>query len=52
MIPELGKYAIEVVSSYAITMALMLGLVWISLRRSRRVRDALVSVEKRMRRHG
>ena len=52
MIPELGKYAVEVVSSYAITVALMLGLVWLSLRRSRRVKDALAEVEDRMRRHG
>lgn len=52
MMPELGKYAVEVISSYAITLALMLGLVWVSLRRSRRIQAALSAVEERIRRHG
>ena len=52
MIPELGKYAVEVLSSYAITVALMAGLVWTSLRRSRRVAEALRAVEERMGRNG
>ena len=52
MMPELGKYTAEVLASYAISVAILAGLVWISLRRSRRVQAALEEVEKRMKRNG
>lgn len=50
MMPELGKYAAEVLASYAFTIAILGALVWLSLRRSRRVRAALEAVEARARR--
>ncbi|MEB8388073.1 heme exporter protein CcmD [Rhodobacteraceae bacterium KMM 6894] len=52
MTPELGKYAVEVLSSYAISIVLLAALCWLSLRRARRVRAELETVEKRMRTRG
>lgn len=52
ILPELGKYAVEVLSSYAISIAILAGLCWLSLRRARRVRRDLGTVEQRMRRDG
>ncbi|WP_101067893.1 heme exporter protein CcmD [Roseovarius salinarum] len=50
--PELGKYAVEVLSSYAVSIALLAVLVGLSLWRSRRVRAQLEEVEERVRRDG
>jgi heme exporter protein D len=47
MIPDLGKYAIPVLGSYAASIALILGLVALSLWRSGRVKRALAEVEAR-----
>jgi len=47
MMPELGKYAAAVLSSYAVTIALLVLLVGLSLRRARRVRARLRKVEER-----
>lgn len=44
--PDLGKYASTVLSSYAITVALLAGLVLISVLRARRVRARLTAVER------
>jgi heme exporter protein D len=52
MMPELGKYAVEVLSSYVISIGLLTVLCWLSLRRARRVRAELETVEKRMRARG
>lgn len=52
MMPELGKYAAEVLSSYAISIAILAALSWLSLRRARRVRAELETVEKRTRNRG
>ena len=52
MMPELGKYAQAVLSSYGISIALLLVLVIASVRRARRVRAELDEVEKRVRRNG
>ena len=52
MMPELGKYAVYVLSSYAVTLVLMLGLVVLSVARSRRVRAELDKVEKRIKGNG
>jgi len=52
MIPELGKYATEILSSYAISIVILLLLVWGSLRRSRRVKIELEQVEARVRKNG
>ncbi|NDR55115.1 heme exporter protein CcmD [Aliiruegeria sabulilitoris] len=45
MMPELGKYAAEVLSAYAVTITLMVALLLISLRQSARTRRALRDVE-------
>ncbi len=45
--PELGKYAAEVLSAYGVTLALLGGLVWASLARARRVKRQLRDVEAR-----
>ena len=45
--PDLGKYADTVLSAYAVTIALMLGIVVLSLVKGRRVRAQLQSVEER-----
>ena len=44
--PDLGQYATEVLGAYAASLALLGGLVWLSWRRSRRVKAALEDVEK------
>jgi len=46
MIPDLGKYHTEVLASYAVTIVLLLGLLAISLIRSRRVARDLAELEK------
>ena len=48
MMPELGKYAGAVLSSYAASLALLAVLVGLSLWRSRRVARALRQVEERV----
>ena len=47
MIPELGKYAGAVLSAYGVSLLLIAGIVWASLRRSARVRRALDEMENR-----
>ncbi|TCM84739.1 heme exporter protein CcmD [Rhodovulum steppense] len=47
MIPDLGKYAGAVLSSYAISLALLAVLVVLSLWRAARVRRQLEEVESR-----
>jgi heme exporter protein D len=46
MIPDLGKYAAEVLSAYAVSILLLLGLVWVSVRAARRARTWLETVER------
>lgn len=43
--PDLGSYAFYVLASYGVSLALIGVLVWVSLRRSRKVRAALEAVE-------
>ena len=50
MIPDLGKYAVTVLSAYGATLILLGGLVWWSLRRAARVKAELEKIEGR--RHG
>ncbi len=52
MIPDLGKYAADVVSAYAVAVLLLLVLVAISLRQSARAKRALDAQEARARSHG
>ncbi|MEM9523989.1 MAG: heme exporter protein CcmD [Pseudomonadota bacterium] len=41
MMPDLGKYAADVLSAYAVSVALIVGLVVLSLRQAGRARRAL-----------
>ena len=50
--PELGKYAVEVLSSYGITLALLAAIGAASLLRARRMRRDLTALEQRIRRNG
>jgi len=52
MIPELGKYAGPVLASYGVSLALLLGIVWASLRRSARVKRDLNEIETRRKSDG
>lgn len=45
--PELGKYAFAVLSAYGVSLALIIGLVLISMRRSKKAREELEQVEGR-----
>lgn len=52
MIPDLGKYADYVLASYAVSLTLIGILVWLSWRRSRRVKAELDEIESRGGRNG
>ena len=52
MMPDLGKYADTVPSAYAVSIAVLVALVALSLWRGRKVRAQLTRVEERMRRNG
>ncbi|MEJ6709759.1 MAG: heme exporter protein CcmD [Amylibacter sp.] len=47
MIPNLGKYATDVLSAYAITILLLVALITVSLRQSAKARKALKDAEQR-----
>ncbi|MEP2784255.1 MAG: heme exporter protein CcmD [Pseudoruegeria sp.] len=47
MMPDLGKYTVEVLSAYGVSILLILLLVCASLSRGRRTRDTLRKVEQR-----
>ncbi len=49
MMPDLGKYAEAVISSYVVSVGLIVVLVVLSLLRARRVKAALEDVEARVR---
>ena len=48
MIPDLGKYAIDVLSAYVIALALLFALVAFSLRQSAKARADLERAEKKL----
>lgn len=52
MIPDLGKYAFTVLMSYGASLALLVLLIGLSLRRGARVRRELDEIEARRRRDG
>ncbi len=52
MMPDLGKYAFAVLASYGVSLALIVVLVALSIRRARRVRAELQKIEERVKRHG
>lgn len=47
--PELGKYAFAVLSSYGVTIVLLSVIVLVSFRRARKVRANLEEIENRAR---
>lgn len=51
MMPDLGRYAVEVLSAYAVSLALLASIVIASVVRARRVKRALSEAEERAR-HG
>ncbi len=50
--PELGKYAIEVLSAYGASLALLAVLVAITLRRGRAAKAALAQAEQQVKPNG
>jgi heme exporter protein D len=52
MMPELGKYAGAVLSSYAVSIGLLVLLVAVSVWRARRVKKQLEDVESKAKKHG
>nr|WP_206080279.1 heme exporter protein CcmD [Pacificoceanicola onchidii] len=48
MMPDLGKYADAVLSSYAVSLGLIIALVAVSILRARRVRAELRDIEERL----
>ena len=46
--PDLGKYAVWVLSAYGVSLGLLAAIVWLSVIRSRRVRRALDEAEARL----
>lgn len=50
--PDLGKYADVVLSAYAVSLVLILGLIVASILRSIRVKRALQDIERKGKRHG
>ncbi|MCX8226548.1 MAG: heme exporter protein CcmD [Sulfitobacter sp.] len=45
MMPDLGKYAAEVLAAYGASLALIGGLILLSLRKGRRARAELARIE-------
>lgn len=52
MMPDLGKYADAVLSSYAVSLVLLMVLVWVSVRRSKRIKAQLQDIEMKVKRNG
>lgn len=50
MIPELGKYAVPVLSAYGVTGVVLLAIVGLSLLRARRVKAELERLEQEWKR--
>ncbi|WP_171723030.1 heme exporter protein CcmD [Ruegeria sp. HKCCD7559] len=52
MIPDLGKYADAVLSSYAVSIILLVALIVFSVMRGRKVRTEMEKIEQRISRDG
>lgn len=50
--PDLGKYADAVLSAYAVSIVLVLGLILVSILRSNRIRKDLQDIERKGRNNG
>jgi heme exporter protein D len=44
--PDLGRYAVEVTLAYAVSLVLLVGIIWSSVRRYRAVKADLERVER------
>ena len=52
MIPDLGKYAVEVMSAYGVSLLLLAVLVATTLRRGRAARAELREIERKVGKDG
>jgi heme exporter protein D len=52
MMPDLGKYADAVLSSYAVSIALIVALVLVSILRAGKVKKQLEDVESKVKSNG
>lgn len=52
MMPDLGKYATEVLSAYGASLLLITALLLLTLRRGAKARAALRQIEEETARHG
>ena len=52
MMPDLGKYAVTVLSSYGATLVLLAAIIGLTLWRGARVRRQLNEIEERRSKHG
>ena len=52
MMPDLGKYSDTVLSAYGVSIVLIVGLVLFSIRRARKMKALLESVEKKVKSDG
>ena len=50
--PDLGKYAAEVLTAYGVSLALLAALLVVTLRAGRRARADLKRIEEETRRNG
>jgi len=50
--PDLGKYAEAVLSSYAVSIALIAGLIVVSVMRANRVKKQLQEIENKVKSNG
>ncbi len=48
--PELGKYAAEVMTAYGVSLLLLAGIVALSVIRGKRIKRELAEAEERLRR--
>jgi len=47
MFPDLGNYAIPVLSAYASMVVLIAGLIWVSLRNAKKSKQTLARLEEK-----
>ena len=46
--PDLGTYAVPVLSSYAVSLSILLGIIVLSIVQARRARRRLQAIEQRL----
>jgi len=51
MLPDLGKYAIPVLSAYGAMIVLLTGLILLSLTRAKQSKAILAELEKKRKKH-